>query len=71
MLIPNKITQPQDSLIYVASVILNIRMAKINNLDELYEAINSNNRIFISYDKFILAMDFLYSIGIMDMRNAT
>lgn len=74
MLIPKKHIRIGESLIGLAAYILNILG---NNKKDIYELwldfkkINNSEKLLFnhSYDKYLLAIDFLYIIGAIEVDN--
>jgi hypothetical protein len=68
MLVPTKILPIHSSILYIASKILINLSPTYKSIDELFDAVNANANPRITFDKFILAVDFLYIIGKMDVN---
>ena len=65
MILPNKYIKEQDSLLGIGVAILE----KIENsilLSKLWDVIKQDN---VSYQQFILTLDMLYAMGLIDTRN--
>ena len=71
MIMPTKIIHPVDSLISIASFILNILKKESLSLDELLERMNATYYKKISIEKLILCVDFLFIIEKVKDDNET
>lgn len=71
MILPSKHIKNCESLFGLSSIILTLidKPSSIENLWSKFEDINNTKRCptYHSYDNFILAMDFLYLIGKVDL----
>ncbi|MEI2358992.1 ABC-three component system middle component 6 [Priestia megaterium] len=67
MILPNKYITLNNSLLGIGSVIL-ASLNKPSHVSFLWEKITSN-KYRISFDKFILALDFLFVLGLINVTN--
>lgn len=64
--LPNKIIKPIDSILCIGSKILSILIISNKlNIDQLYKELPSE----ISFEKYLLCLDFLFIIGTIEARN--
>ena len=73
MLLPTKRISPSRSIIILGANLLKIinRPKSISTLWEEFKKIrfSENNQNYISYDWFILSIDFLYVIGVITVES--
>ncbi len=69
MIMPNKVVKPIDSLLSIGGFILNILKNKDISLDELTKLLNDIYPKKVSIEKVILSLDFLYSMGKIELIN--
>ncbi|MGI9256494.1 MAG: ABC-three component system middle component 6 [Salinispira sp.] len=67
MIMPTKYLREDEALIGVSAALLPL-LEKSGNLSVLWEAAKKIDAIG-SFERFILAMDFLYMLGLVDVRN--
>ncbi len=67
MIMPTKYLREDEALIGVSAALLPL-LEKSRNLSVLWEAAKKIDAIG-SFERFILAMDFLYMLGLVDVRN--
>jgi|APSaa5957512622_1039677.scaffolds.fasta_scaffold10242_2 hypothetical protein len=62
MIIPTKIIRPSDSLINIGSEVLTTLKSGNSSIDTLFEKLNDTYIQKISFEKFLLCLNFLYII---------
>lgn len=72
MILPNKYLKISESLIGISSSILKILGSDLLTIDALWSKINKKhkkNKYLISYQKFILTLDFMYMTKMINYNN--
>ena len=71
MILPNKVVKPNYSLIYIGGLTLDALGAKykLMHIDELYTNVRQRISFSLSLERFLLALDFLYIIGKIELVN--
>ncbi|EJL6259242.1 hypothetical protein SD340_003883 [Vibrio fluvialis] len=67
MIMPSKYLREEEALIGISAVLLPL-VENNGNLTTLWESAKKIKNIG-SFERFILALDFLYLLGIIDLRN--
>ena len=67
MIMPNKNITIKYSLLHCGAIILN-ELKWTDTISSLREK-TKTHEVFSSYEKFILTLDYLYAIGIIDFRD--
>lgn len=67
MILPTKYLREDEALIGVSATLLPL-VEKAGNLTELWESAKKIDTIG-NYERFILALDLLYLLGLVDLRN--
>lgn len=67
MILPTKYLREDEALIGVSAILLPL-VEKAGNLTELWESAKRIEAIG-NYERFILALDFLYLLGLVDLHN--
>lgn len=67
MILPTKYLREDEALIGVSATLLPL-VEKADNLTELWESAKKIDAIG-NYERFILALDFLYLLGLVDLHN--
>lgn len=72
MILPSKKLKPENSLIYIGSVLLDILVEPMT-VSRLWEELKrlgphgQSEQPFVTYDWFILSIDLLFIIGALDL----
>ncbi|MET9597427.1 ABC-three component system middle component 6 [Streptomyces sp. NPDC006459] len=69
MIAPSKYVSTSNSLLGQASVILSIRKPD-STVSALWDDVRRSG-VDISYERFILCLDFLYTVGMLDLSEGT
>lgn len=67
MILPTKYLREDEALIGVSAILLPL-VEKASNLTELWESAKKVSTIG-NYERFILALDLLYLLGLVDLHN--
>lgn len=67
MILPSKYLREDEALIGVSATLLQL-VEKAGNLTELWESAKKIDTIG-NYERFILALDLLYLLGLVDLQN--
>lgn len=67
MIMPSKYLREDEALIGISAALIPL-VENNSNLTELWEAAKKINAIG-SFERFILALDFLYLLGLVDLHN--
>lgn len=67
MILPTKHISPQNSLLGVGAIVLRNLRGELS-ITRLWESV-SNYPEIATFERFILALDLLYAIGAIEMRN--
>ncbi len=69
MVMPNKVVKPIDSLIAIGGFIREIlHKKKPIDINSLYRNLNDRYRVNVSIEKYILTLDFLFTLGLIDLE---
>lgn len=72
MIMPTKIIKPVDSLLCIGSRILRIvRTNNENNIDRVFHELNNSYPVVVSYEKYLLSLNFLYLIDKLEVSDET
>jgi len=72
MLMPTKIVKPVDSLFSISAYIIKIvSEIKVMDIDNLYKELNKSYYKEISFEQFLLSLNFLFIIDRVELRNET
>ena len=72
MLMPTKIVKPVDSLFSISAYIIKIiSEIKVMDIDSLYKELNKSYYKEVSFEQFLLSLDFLFIINKLELRNET
>lgn len=69
MIMPSKIIKPVDSLFAISSEILKLLRNNPADIDSLFDSFNENYYKVVSFEKFILAIYFLFIIQKVELDN--
>ncbi len=69
MIMPTKIIKPVDSLMTIGSYIVKVLLIDEKNLDDLFFELNKIYYKPISFEKFLLALNFLFIINKVVVEN--
>ncbi len=69
MIMPTKIIRPVDSLMTIGSYIVKVLLINEKNLDDLFFEFNKIYYKRISFEKFLLALNFLFIINKVVVEN--
>ncbi len=69
MIMPTKIIKPVDSLMTIGSYIVKVLLIDEKNLDDLFFELNKIYYKRISFEKFLLALNFLFIINKVVVEN--
>lgn len=69
MIMPTKIIKPVDSLMTIGSYIVKVLLINEKNLDDLFFEFNKIYYKRISFEKFLLALNFLFIINKVVVEN--
>ena len=64
---PNKYLKEEDTLLGSSAVIFN-NIQEHQNLSELWDNVKNNNSVY-NFERFILTLDMLYTLGLIDFKN--
>jgi hypothetical protein len=67
MILPNKTIRLENSLLGVGAIVLSACTAP-QTVSSLWERLKNKNEIN-TFGKFVLTLDFLYTIGLLDLDN--
>ena len=67
MIMPNKYLKEEDTLLGSSAVIFN-NIQEHQNLSELWDNVKNNNSVY-NFERFILTLDMLYTLGLIDFKN--
>jgi hypothetical protein len=67
MIVPTKYLTESETILGIGSIILS-KLQKESSLSELWENIKWNSYVG-TYERFILGLDLLFFLGIIDIRN--
>ncbi len=68
MITPNKYLQTSHSILGQAAIILTLRKSGMS-VSSLWDEVRGQKKI--TYERFVLALDFLYTVGLVDLREGT
>jgi hypothetical protein len=69
MVMPNKVVKPIDSLISIGGHIREmLHKGPPTDINNLYLNLNKRYPVKVTLEKFILALDFLFSLGLIDLQ---
>ncbi|MEV7801932.1 ABC-three component system middle component 6 [Microbispora sp. NPDC088329] len=68
MIAPNKYVQTSHSILGQAAEILTLRRSGMS-ISSLWDEVKAKKHI--SYERFILSLDFLYAVGLVDLHEGT
>lgn len=66
MIMPSKYVREEEAIIGVGSILLQHIKNNIN-ISTLWENVKTNH-IVVTFDRFVIALDFLYILGIIDVK---
>jgi len=66
MILPNKYIQERESLIGVGSILLESLTAE-SSISVLWESVKKSSYVG-NYERFVLGLDFLYMLGLVDIK---
>ncbi|EHQ36719.1 ABC-three component system middle component 6 [Methanoplanus limicola] len=67
MILPNKYIKEDEALIGVGAILLKYLSCE-KNLSELWDSVRNSSQIG-SFERFILSLDLLYSLGLIEFKN--
>ena len=67
MIMPNKYLKEEDTLLGSSAVIFN-NIQEHQNLSELWDNVKNNNSVY-NFERFILSLDMLYALDLIDFKN--
>lgn len=68
MILPTKYIKEDESLLGLGAIILNEISSKGEKLTSIWDSVKDNENIF-NFERFILTLDMLYILGLIDMKN--
>lgn len=72
MLMPTKIVKPVDSLFSISVYIIKIvSEIKVIDIDSLYKELNKSYYKKVSFEQFLLSLNFLFIINKVELRDET
>lgn len=71
MLMPSKITKTEDSIMYISSLIIKALIERELSFEDIHLRINNESPKKISIQKAMLGLNFLYTIGKVELTNET
>ena len=69
MILPDKTTRPIDSLISIGGEVMRHLRKSDFGVDELYIIVASNYRVPITLERFILCLDFLFLVNLLEIND--
>ena len=71
MILPNKITHPSESLLFISKFILKELLASDALFDDLYDLVKKQCPKKLSLERFILCLNFLFIVGRVEVEDET
>ena len=66
MIMPSKYVREEEAIIGVGNILLQHIKGSIN-ISSLWENVKTNHAV-VTFDRFVIALDFLYILGIIDIK---